>query len=135
MIERIKRNSEKLHGILEAVELLDESDLNNLYESHNKHVEALRLAGELMSDALFLKDTAYNERKRIEAETMLNKEYRNNTIKEREAIAELESEEQREQEAQGNYTYTRYKALHQSIDHKLFDIKAKRAAMERELAR
>lgn len=63
---------------------------------------------------------------------MLNQE---GTIAERQAKAELAVEEQREIEAQGNYTYTRYKALHQSIDHKLYDIKAKRAAMERELAR
>lgn len=132
MIERIKRNAEKLTKTLKAVELLDEKELQHLYESHRLHVEALQLAGELMSDALYMKDTAYNERKRKQAEIMLTEQ---GTIAEREAKAELAITELREREAQGNYTYTRYKALHQSIDHKLYDIKAKRSAMEKELAR
>src|SRR5690625_2219804 len=130
MIERIKRNAEKLTKTLKAVELLDEKELPHLYESHRLHNEALRMAGELMADALYMKDTAYNERKRKQAEIMLNKQ---GTIDEHEAKAELAIQELREKEAQVNYTYTRYKALHQSIDHKLFDIKAKRSAMEREL--
>lgn len=132
MIERIKRNAEKLTKTLKAVELLDEKELPHLHESHRLHNEALRLAGELMADALYMKDTAYNERKRKQAEIMLNEQ---GTIAEREAKAELAITELREREAQGNYTYTRYKALHQSIDHKLYDIKAKRSAMEKELAR
>lgn len=132
MIKRIKRNADKLTRTLKAVELLDETELQHLYESHRLHVEALRLAGELMSDALYMKDTAYNERKQKQAEIMLNED---GTIAEREAKAELAVKEFREQEAQGNYTYTRYKALHQSIDHKLFDVKAKRSAMEKELQR
>jgi len=132
VIERIKRNAEKLTKTLKAVELLDEKELPHLYESHRLHNEALRLAGELMADALYMKDTAYNERKRKQAEIMLNEQ---GTIAEREAKAELAITELREREAQGNYTYTRYKALHQSIDHKLYDIKAKRSAMEKELAR
>jgi|SRR5690625_559033 len=132
MIERIRENSSKLNKILKAVEHLDEKEISHLYESHRLHNEALLLAGELMADALYMKDVAYNERKQKEAEMMLNQE---GTIAERQAKAELAVEEQREIEAQGNYTYTRYKALHQSIDHKLYDIKAKRAAMERELAR
>jgi len=130
MIERIKRNAEKLTKTLKAVELLDEKELQHLYESHRLHVEALRLAGELMSDALYLKDTAYNERKQKQAEIMLTED---GTIAEREAKAELAVKSFREQEAQGNYTYTRYKALYNSLDHKLYDVKAKRAAMEREL--
>ena len=131
VIERIKRNAEKLTKTLKAVELLDEKELPHLYESHRLHNEALRLAGELMADALYMKDTAYNERKRKQAEIMLNEQ---GTIAEREAKAEIAIQELREKEAQGNYTYTRYKALHQSIDHKLYDIKAKRSAMEKELA-
>src|SRR5690625_2554563 len=130
MIERIKRNAEKLTKTLKAVELLDEKELQHLYESHRLHVEALRLAGELMSDALYLKDTAYNERKQKQAEIMLNED---GTIAEREAKAELAIKELRDREAQGNYTYTRYKALYNSLDHKLYDVKAKRSAMEREL--
>src|SRR5690625_4904763 len=130
MIDRIRKNSTQLNKILESVKLLDEKELPHLHESHRLHNEALRLAGELMSDALYMKDTAYNERKQKQAEIMLSED---GTIAEREAKAELAVKEFREQEAQGNYTYTRYKALHQSIDHKLFDVKAKRAAMEREL--
>lgn len=130
MIKRIKRNADKLTRTLKAVELLDETELQHLYESHRLHVEALRLAGELMSDALYMKDTSYNERKQKQAEIMLNED---GTIAEREAKAELEVKELREQEAQGNYTYTRYKALYNSLDHKLYDVKAKRSAMEREL--
>jgi len=132
MIERIRENSSKLNKILKAVEHLDEKEISHLYESHRLHNEALLLAGELMADALYMKDVAYNERKQKEAEMMLNQE---GTIAERQAKAEIEVKEFREKEAQGNYTYTRYKALHQSIDHKLYDIKAKRAAMERELQR
>lgn len=132
MIDRIRKNSTQLNKTLESVKLLDEKELPHLYESHRLHNEALRLAGELMADALYMKDTAYNERKRKQAEIMLNEQ---GTIAEREAKAEIAIQELREKEAQGNYTYTRYKALHQSIDHKLYDIKAKRSAMEKELAR
>ena len=133
VIERIKRNAEKLTKTLKAVELLDEKELPHLYESHRLHNEALRLAGELMADALYMKDTAYNERKRKQAEIMLSDV--GSTVAEKQAKAEMATVEEREKEAQGNYTYTRYKALHQSIDHKLYDLKAKRAAMERELTR
>ena len=83
-----------------------------------------------MASALYMKDVAYNERKNKQAEIMLEQQ---GTIAEREAKAELAIKELREQEAQGNYTYTRYKALYNSLDHKLYDVKAKRAAMEREL--
>src|SRR5690625_3020572 len=133
MIDRIRKNSTQLNKILESVKLLDEKELPHLHESHRLHNEALRLAGELMADSLYMKDTAYNERKLKQAEFMLAEQ--EGTIAERQAKAEIAVKEYREQEAQGNYTYTRYKALHQSIDHKLFDIKAKRSAMERELAR
>lgn len=133
MIDRIKRNADKLTQTLNATKLLDESELSQVNESHRLHVEALRLAGELMSDALYMKDVAYNDRKRKQAEIMLSDA--GSTVAEKQAKAEIATVEEREKEAQGNYTYTRYKALHQSIDHKLYDLKAKRAAMERELTR
>src|SRR5690625_792370 len=133
MIERIRENATELKAILESVKLLDETELQHLYELHDLHVKALQLAGELMADALYLKDIAYNERKHKHAEIMLSNQ--SETVADRQAKAEIAVAEQREKEAQGNYTYTRYKALHKSIDHKLYDIKAKRAALERELAR
>lgn len=132
MIDRIKNNASKLNKILKSIKSLDETELAQLHESHRLHNDALTLAGELMADALYLKDMAYNKRKHKQAEIMLNLD---GTIAEREAKAEIEVRKYREQEAQGNYTYTRYRALHQSIDHKLYDIKAKRSTMERELAR
>lgn len=128
--ERIKKNAEQLANTLNAIKLLDESLLNNLYELHDLYVESMRLTGELMSDALYLKDTAYTERKHEEARIMLETE---GTIAERQAKAEIAIKSFRDNEDKGNYTYTRYKSRYKSLDHKLFDIKAKRAAMERDL--
>lgn len=128
--QRIKKNADKLTEILAAIKLLDETELSHLYELHDLYVEAMRLTGELMSDALYMKDVAYMERKQKQAEIMLSGD---GTIAEREAQAEIAIKEYREAEAKGNYTYTRYKARYKSLDHKLYDIKAKRAAMEKEL--
>ena len=128
--QRIKKNADKLTKILEAIKLLDETELSHLYELHDLYVEAMRLTGELMSDALYMKDVAYMERKQKQAEIMLSGD---GTIAEREAQAEIAIKEYREAEAKGNYTHTRYKAMYNSIDHKLYDIKAKRSAMEKEL--
>lgn len=129
--QRIRDNAEKLSKTLNACKLLDEHELQHLYELHDLYVEALRLTGELMSDALYMKDTAYTERKHDQARIMLESEGK--TIAERQAIAELAIKKHRENEDKGNYTYTRYKARYTSLDHKLYDIKAKRAALEREL--
>src|SRR5699024_11892213 len=115
---------------LNAIKLLDETLLNNLYELHDLYVEAMRLTGELMSDALYMKDTAYTDRKNKQAEIMLNEQ---GTIAEREAKAELAIKSYRDAEDKENYTYTRYKARYKSVDHELYDIKATRAAMERDL--
>lgn len=128
--QRIKKNADKLTKILAAIKLLDETELSHLYELHDLYVEAMRLTGELMSDALYMKDVAYMERKQKQAEIMLSGD---GTIAEREAQAEIAIKEYREAEAKGNYTYTRYKARYKSLDHKLYDIKAKRTAMEKEL--
>src|SRR5699024_2836336 len=128
--QRIRDNSVSLNNILETVKLLDENELPHLYELHDLYVEAMRLTGELMSDALYMKDTAYTERKHEQARIMLES---TGTIAEKQAKAELAIREHSENEDKGNYTYTRYKARYKSLDHKLFDIKAKRAAMEREL--
>lgn len=128
--KRIRENAEKLSKTLNACKLLDEHELQHLYELHDLYVEALRLTGELMSDALYLRDTAYTDRKQKQAEIMLSED---GTIAEREAKAEIAIKEHRENEDKGNYTYTRYKSRYKSLDHKLYDIKAKRSAMEREL--
>lgn len=128
--DRIKRNANNLTKTLNATKLLNETELSHLYELHDLYVKALRYCGDLMSDALYMKDIAYMERKQKQAEMMLNEK---GTIAEREAKAELAIKEYREAEAKGNYTYTRYKAIYNSIDHKLYDIKAKRSAMEKEL--
>lgn len=133
MIDRIRENSKELRKRLDATKLLDETELPHLHELHRLYNEALELAGELMADALYMKDVAYNERKHTHAEIMLSDQ--GDTVADRQATAELAIAEYREREAQGNYTYTRYRAMHQSLDHKLYDIKAKRAAMERELQR
>ena len=128
--ERIRRNATNLSKTLNATELLNETELAHLYELHDLYVKALRYCGELVADAIYLKDVAYMERKQKQAELMLAEE---GTIAEREAKAELAIKEYREAEAKGNYTHTRYKAMYNSIDHKLYDIKAKRSAMEKEL--
>lgn len=129
--ERIRRNAANLSKTLNAAELLDEKELIHLYELHDLYVKALRFCGELVADAIYMKDIAYMERKQKQAELMLAEE---GTIAEREAKAELAIKEYREAEAKGNYTHTRYKAMYNSIDHKLYDIKAKRSAMEKELS-
>lgn len=128
--DRIKRNAEELAKTLNAIKLLDEQELPHLYELHDLYIKSMQITGELMSDALYMKDTAYTERKNKEAEMMLNSE---GTIAERQAQAELSVKEYRDNEDKGHYTYTRYKARYNSLDHKLFDIKAKRSAMEKEL--
>lgn len=128
--QRIKKNADLLAANLTTIKLLDENELSHLYELHDLYVEAMRLTGELMSDALYMKDTAYTERKHEQARIMLESD---GTIAEKQAKAELAITEYRENEDKGNYTYTRYKARYKSLDHKLFDIKAKRAALEREL--
>src|SRR5699024_11573467 len=129
MLDRIKRNAEQLNSILGAIKLLDENELPYLYELHDLYVEAMRLTGELMSDALYMKDTAYTERKHEQARIMLES---TGTIAEKQAQSEIAITPLREKEDKGNYTYTRYKARYKRLDHKLFDIKAKRTAMERE---
>src|SRR5699024_9334644 len=128
--ERIKKNADLLTKTLNAIKLLDENELPHLYELHDLYVEAMRLTGELMSDALYMKDTAYTERKHEQARIMLES---TGTIAEKQAQSEISITPLREKEDKGNYTYTRYKARYKSLDHKLFDIKAKRSAMEREL--
>lgn len=128
--QRIKSNVEKLTQVLNAIKLLDETEITHLYELHDLYVKAMECTGELMADALYMKDTAYTERKHKEAEMMLESD---GTIAERQAKAELAIKEYRDDEDKGHYTYTRYKARYKSLDHKLFDIKAKRSNLEREL--
>lgn len=128
--KRIKSNADKLTKTLKACELLDETELSHLYELHDLYVKALKYAGELMADALYMKDAAYTERKHEQARIMLESD---GTIAERQAKAELAIKSYREDEDKGNYTYTRYKALYNSIDHKLYDVKAKRSNTEKEL--
>src|SRR5699024_2419436 len=128
--QRIKQNAEKLAKTLTGIQMLNEDDLSSLYSLHDLYVEAMQITGELKSDALYMKDTAYTERKHEQARIILES---SGTIAEKQAKAELAIREHRENEDKGNYTYTRYKARYKSLDHKLYDIKAKRAAMEREL--
>src|SRR5690625_1776444 len=123
MLDNIRENSTKFSKTLEATKLLDETDLQHLYELHRLYNEALDLAAELMASALYMKDTAYNERKQKQAEIMLNEDGK---IAEREAKAELAIKELREQEEQENYTYTHYKTLYNSLDHKLYEVKEER---------
>src|SRR5690625_3556703 len=128
--KRIRKNADLLTKTLTAIKLLDATELSHLYELHDLYVKDMEYTGELMSDALYMKDTAYTERKHEQARIMLESE---GTIAEKQAKAEMAIREHRENEDKGNYTYTRYKARYKSLDHKLYDIKAKRAAMEREL--
>src|SRR5699024_7616044 len=130
MLDRIKLNAEQLNSILGAIKLLDENELPHLYELHDLYVEAMRLTGELMADSLYMKDTAYTERKNEQARIMLETK---GTNAEKQDQSEIDSTPLREKEDKGNYTNTRYKARYKSLDHKLFDIKAKPSAMEREL--
>lgn len=95
MLDRIKRNAEQLNSILGAIKLLDENELPHLYELHDLYVEAMRLTGELMSDALYMKDTAYTERKHEQARIMLES---TGTIAEKQAQSEIAITPLREKE-------------------------------------
>jgi len=112
------------------MDLLDEEVLNNLYELHELYFKSLDIMGDLTADSSYIRDTAYIERKQLHARTMKEE---NGTVADKEASAELKIRYYREQERNANFVFQKYKLKYDTFSHKLYDIKVKRANMEREL--
>ena|SRR5699024_47765 len=126
----IEQLSEHITDLNQKIKLLDEKELSHLYELHELYYRLFTVMGDLVAEALFMRDEAYMERKSVYAEVMSSEQ---GTIADKEAKAELTIKSYRHQENEANYLYSKYKSKQRSIDHKLYDIKAKRANMEREL--
>jgi len=130
MNEKIQKRADQLAEIFHKIKQLDTSELSHLYELVSLHNEALFIVGDLVSEALYVKDTAYLERKRIHAETM-NTE--GGTVAAREAKAELIISTYREQERDANSLHSKYKLMYESLHHRLIDLRQKRNKLEEEL--
>lgn len=130
MNDKITKRVDQLTSIFSKIKQLDDSELSHLYELVSLHNEALFIVGDLVSEALYAKDTAYAERKRIYAEIILGK---TGTVAVKEATAELAIKEYRQNEAEANAMYQKYKLMYESLDHRLIDYRQKRNKLEHEL--
>lgn len=126
----IEQLSKHIADLNMKIKLLDEKELPHLYELHELYYRLFTVMGDLVAEALFNRDEAYMNRKSAYAEIM---QQETGTIADKEAKAELHIKQYRQDENEANYLYSKYKSKQRSIDHKLYDIKAKRANMEREL--
>ena|SRR5699024_842180 len=130
MTNRITKRSEQLTDIFHQIKQLNDDELADLYELVSLHNEALFIVGDLTSEAVQVRDTAYAERKRIFAEILLGE---TGTVAVKEATAELAVKEHRQNEAKYNAMYQKYKLMFQSLDHRLIDYRQKRNKLEHEL--
>src|SRR5690625_3725572 len=130
MNDKITKRVDQLTSIFSKIKQLDDNELSHLYELVSLHNEALFIVGDLASEALYVKDTAYAERKRIYAEIILDQ---NGTVAVKEATAELAIKEYRQNEAEANAMYQKYKLMYESLDHRLIDYRQKRNKLEHEL--
>src|SRR5690625_2590798 len=130
MNEKIEKRIDQLAEAFQKIKQLDENELSHLYELVRLHNEALYIVGDLASEALYVKDTAYAERKRIYAEIILGQ---TGTVAVKEATAELAIKEYRQNEAEANAMYQKYKLMYESLDHRLIDYRQKRNKLEHEL--
>ena len=130
MNDKITKRIDQLTNIFTQIKQLDENELSHLYELVSLHNEALFIVGDLASEALYVKDTAYAERKRIYAEIILGQ---TGTVAVKEATAELAIKEYRQNEAEANAMYQKYKLMYESLDHRLIDYRQKRNKLEHEL--
>lgn len=126
----IEQLSNHISDLNQKIKLLDEGELSHLYELHELYYRLFTVMGDLVAEALFMRDEAYMNRKEVFARMFLEN---SGTVAEKEAQAEVNAKEYRKKENEANYLYSKYKSKQKSIDHKLYDIKAKRANMEREL--
>src|SRR5690625_2900488 len=130
MNKKIQHRVEQLTDIFGKIKQLDGNELSHLYELVSLHNEALFIVGDLTSEALYVRDTAYAERKRIFAEIILGE---TGTVAVKEATAELAIKEYRKNEAEANAMYQKYRLMYESLDHRLIDYRQKRNKLEHEL--
>lgn len=131
MNDKINKRVEQLTNIFSKIKQLDDSELAHLYELVSLHNEALFIVGDLTSEALQVRDLAYAERKRIFAEIILGE---SGTVAVKEATAELAIKDFRQNEAEANAMYQKYRLMYESLNHRLIDYRQKRNKMEDELA-
>lgn len=130
MNNKINKRVEQLTKIFNDIKQLDSNELSHLYELVSLHNEALFIVGDLVSEALYVKDDAYLQRKHIHAETVNNG---TGTVAAREAEAELSIYELRQNERDANALYNKYKLMYESLNHRLIDFRQKRNKLEEEL--
>ncbi|WP_079708591.1 hypothetical protein [Paraliobacillus ryukyuensis] len=130
MNDKIEKRAEQLTKIFSDIKQLDNNELSHLYELVSLHNEALFIVGDLSSEALNVRDTAYLDRKRIFAECILNE---TGTVAVKEAKAELTITKLREQEKDANAMHNKYKHMYESLHHRLIDLRQKRNKLEDEL--
>ncbi len=131
MNDKITKRVDQLTNIFSQIKQLDDNVLAHLYELVSLHNESLFIVGDLTSEALQVRDTAYAERKRIYAEIILGE---TGTVAVKEATAELSIKAYRQNEAEANAMYQKYKLMYESLNHRLIDYRQKRNKMEDELA-
>lgn len=131
MNEKIEHRIDQLTDIFSDIKQLDSNELSHLYDLVSLHNEALFIVGDLASEALYVRDTAYADRKRIFAEIILGSA---GTVAEKQAQAELAIKAYRQNEAEANAMYNKYKLMYESLNHRLIDFRQKRNKLEDELA-
>ena len=130
MYEKITKRIDQLTNIFNQIKQLDENELSHLYDLVSLHNEALFIVGDLTSEALYVRDIAYADRKRIYAEIILGE---TGTVAVKEATAELAIKEYRQNEAEANAMYQKYRLMYESLNHRLIDYRQKRNKLEDEL--
>lgn len=130
MNDKIIKRADQLARIFHQIKQLDDNELSHLYELVSLHNESLFIVGDLTSEALQVRDTAYAERKRIYAEIVLGE---TGTVAVKEATAELAVKEYRMNEASANAMYSKYKHMYEALNHRLIDYRQKRNKLEDEL--
>lgn len=130
MNENITHRVNQLTKIFSEIKQLDDEELAHLYELVSLHNEALFIVGDLTSQALLVRDTAYADRKLIYAEIILGE---TGTVAVKEATAEIAIKQYRKNEAESNSMYQKYKLMYDSLNHRLIDYRQKRNKLEDEL--
>lgn len=130
MNENIEKRAEQLASIFHQIKQLDQDELSHLYELVSLHNEALFIVGDLTSQALLVRDTAYADRKLMYAEIILGE---TGTVAVKEATAEIAIKQFRRDEAGSNSMYQKYRLMYESLNHRLIDFRQKRNKLEEEL--
>lgn len=130
MNENITHRVNQLTKIFSEIKQLDDEELAHLYNLVSLHNEALFIVGDLTSQALLVRDTAYADRKLIYAEIILGE---TGTVAVKEATAEIAIKQYRKNEAESNSMYQKYKLMYDSLNHRLIDYRQKRNKLEDEL--